>query len=142
MPQTVSETAIVGRTPRNASGRKLTHGVRMVLLATTAIMGTLGTGLVAVGLSSITTTMAGAASTAATLSQCTNGAVGPPLVIEQCAGASGGGSVSILNGQSASKGYANWVSGNSNGSKSHWREGDFISYRAQVTAPTGDHTIV
>jgi uncharacterized repeat protein (TIGR01451 family) len=36
-----------------------------------------------------------------------------------------------------SGGYANWVSGNSNGTKSHWREGDFIAYRTQVSGPAG-----
>src|SRR5260370_1301546 len=77
---------------------------------------------------------ASATSLSASLSQCTNGSVGTPLVLEQCAGSSGGGAVSILNGQSGGT-YANWVSGNSNGSKSHWREGEFIAYRAQVTAP-------
>ncbi|HVS41783.1 MAG TPA: hypothetical protein VMU20_05885, partial [Candidatus Dormibacteraeota bacterium] len=82
------------------------------------------------------------ASGSASLSQCTNGAVGPPLTLEQCAGANGGGSVSILNGQPNSGGYANWVSGNSNGSKSHWREGEFIAYRTVISAPAGAHTLV
>jgi hypothetical protein len=78
---------------------------------------------------------------AGSLSQCTNGAVGNPITLEQCAGASGGGSVSILNGQANSKGYANWVNGNSNGSKSHWKEGDFIAYRTVINVPAGNHTI-
>src|SRR5260370_41328771 len=82
-----------------------------------------------------------AAATSATLSQCTNGAVGPPVVLEQWAGASGGGSVAILNGQANKAGFANWVSGNSNGTKSHWREGEFIAYRAQIFAPVGNHPI-
>jgi fimbrial isopeptide formation D2 family protein len=77
----------------------------------------------------------------ASLSQCTNGAVGSPLVLEQCAGANGGGSVSILNGVANNSGYANWVSGNSNGQKSHWREGDFIAYRTEINAPVGPHTL-
>src|SRR5438477_12149575 len=68
-------------------------------------------------------TVADAASTtAATLSQCTNGAVGPPLTLEQCAGSGGSTSVAIRNGAPNRSGYLNWVSGNSNGQKSHWRE--------------------
>ncbi len=39
------------------------------------------------------------------LDQCTNGSVGPPLKLEQCAGSS----VSAVNG------FKNWVNGNSNG---------------------------
>ena len=84
-------------------------------------------------------TTSSAASASATLSQCTNGMVSP-LTLEQCAGATGGGSVSILNGTPGS-GYSNWVSGNSQGSKSHWRENEFIPYRAQIFDTAGSHTI-
>jgi uncharacterized repeat protein (TIGR01451 family) len=82
------------------------------------------------------------ASGSASLSQCTNGAVGPPLALEQCAGAGGSSSVAILNGQPNTSGYTNWVSGNSNGSKSHWRENEFIAYRTVIQAAAGAHTLV
>jgi hypothetical protein len=83
-----------------------------------------------------------ASGTSASLSQCTNGPVGSngaPPTLQQCAG---GGNTAILNGASNANGVKNWVSGNANGSKAHWREGDFIAYRAQVTAPGGSHTLV
>ena len=56
----------------------------------------------------------------ANLDQCTNGGVADPP--EPCKGTNG----------SAIDGFKNWVSGNSNGSKSHWREGEFISYRDTI----------
>src|SRR5262249_18852550 len=81
------------------------------------------------------TTAMAASTIAGTLSQCTNGAlVGGTsgVTLEQCAGANGSDSVAILNGQSNKNGYENWVSGNSNSAKSHWREGDFIAYRTEI----------
>jgi len=57
----------------------------------------------------------------ANLDQCTNGGVGNPL--EPCKGSTG----------SAIDGFKNWVNGNSNAQKSHWREGEFISYRDTIT---------
>ncbi len=77
----------------------------------------------------ITSSAAGAA---ANLDQCINGAVGPPIVLEPC-----------LNGTLNTTKYANWVNGDSNGSKSHWREGDYVSYRVTVTglAAGSDHTL-
>ena len=77
----------------------------------------------------ITSSAAGAA---ANLDQCVNGAVGPPIVLEPC-----------LNGTLNTIKYANWVNGDSNGSKSHWREGDYVSYRVTVTGLTAgsDHTL-
>jgi hypothetical protein len=66
------------------------------------------------------------------LDQCTNGQVSP-LTLERCAGSSVG----------AIAGVKNWVNGNSNGSKSHWREGEFISYRTKISGITaGTHTLV
>ncbi len=56
---------------------------------------------------------------AASLDQCTNGSVGPPIVLEPCTGSNA----------AAVNTFKNWVNGNANGSKSHWFEGDFISYR-------------
>ncbi|MBO0730776.1 MAG: hypothetical protein J2P57_16080, partial [Acidimicrobiaceae bacterium] len=40
--------------------------------------------------------------------------------------------------------YQNWVNGNANGQKAHWREGDFISYRTLVSDITAGttHTLV
>jgi hypothetical protein len=67
--------------------------------------------------------MAGTASAApaANIDQCANGGVGDTP--ESCAG-------------------NNWVNGNVNGQKAHWREGDFISYRAVVTdLAAGTHTL-
>lgn len=75
--------------------------------------------------------------TSANIDQCTNGAVGPPIVKEQCAGSS---LAAVLNGAPNAAGYKNWVNGDSNGGKSHWREGDFIAYRATVTALVGTLT--
>ena len=77
----------------------------------------------------ITSSAAGAA---ANLDQCVNGAVGPPIVLEPC-----------LNGTLNTTKYANWVNGDSNGSKSHCREGDYVSYRVTVTGLTAgsDHTL-
>src|SRR5690348_10172203 len=73
-----------------------------------------------------------AAGAAANLDQCTNGSVGPPLTPEPC-----------LNGTLGGTKDANWVNGDSNGQKSHWQEGDYISYRVTVTGltPNTDHTI-
>jgi hypothetical protein len=67
------------------------------------------------------------------LDQCTNGASGTTIHVEQCAGSS----VAAVNG------FKNWVNGNSNGSKSHWREGEFISYRTKISGiASGSHTLV
>jgi hypothetical protein len=59
---------------------------------------------------------AAAAAEAVSLSQCTNGMLG-------------------------STSFSDWVNGNANGSKSHWKEGQFISYRADLTGlGAGSHT--
>src|SRR2546426_230123 len=80
---------------------------------------------------------ASAASAAANIDQCTNGAVGPPISREPCLVGS------VANTSGVLKKYANWVNGNSNGNQSHWTEGDFISYRVTVTGLTAaSHTIV
>jgi hypothetical protein len=58
----------------------------------------------------------------ASLEQCQNGKVGPPLVLDPCAG-------------------TNWVTGNVGGSKAHWREGEFLSYRDTIDiGAAGTHT--
>jgi hypothetical protein len=57
---------------------------------------------------------------AASLAQCTNGGVGDPP--EPCKGSNG----------SEIDGFKNWENGNANGSKAHWREGEFISYRDTI----------
>src|SRR5262249_5865039 len=72
------------------------------------------------------------ANEAANIDQCTNGQAGPPVVLEPC-----------LIGTVGSNSYSNWVNGNANGNKAHWREGDFISYRVSVTGLTaGSHSLV
>src|SRR5512143_3943163 len=59
----------------------------------------------------------------ANLDQCTNGGVGDPP--EPCKTLSASG---------------NWVNGNSNGQKSHWREGEFIAYRDTIAVDaSGTH---
>jgi len=64
-------------------------------------------------------------SAAANLDQCTNGGVGKTE--EPCK----------IGGT-----YSNWVNGNSNGQKSHWKEGEFISYRTTITGlSAGAHTL-
>ncbi|HEV2216163.1 MAG TPA: hypothetical protein VGV88_01200 [Candidatus Dormibacteraeota bacterium] len=110
------------------SVRRLRASVHAVLVLSTVVA------LVA----SLLPVTGSAAATSANLSQCTNGTVGPPISPEQCAGSS---TAAILNGSASASGVKNWVNGNSNGSKSHWRESDFISYRAQVFAPAGAHSL-
>ncbi len=61
-----------------------------------------------------------AAGAAANLDQCVNGGVG-------------GATEPCLNGTLSGTKYANWVNGDANGSKAHWREGDYVSYRVTVT---------
>src|SRR5689334_8859758 len=77
------------------------------------------------------------------LSQCTNGQANP-LDPEPCVGSSVAGiSVAIagING-GASTSYKNWVNGNANGQKAHWREGEFIAYRAALSGlAAGSHTL-
>jgi hypothetical protein len=97
-------------------------------------------------LEALSGSIASAASlTGATLDQCTNGAVGPPIDRQPCQGSNiTGVTVTIpgINGGAATS-YKNWVNGDSNGNKSHWREGDFISYRAIIGGITaGTHTLV
>jgi len=63
-------------------------------------------------------------SAAANIDQCTNGGVGKTP--EPCK----------IGGV-----YSNWVNGNSNGQKSHWKEGEFISYRATITGLSGNGAV-
>jgi len=80
----------------------------------------------------------GALKVAANLDQCQNGAKGPPIVLNPC-----------RNGALGSTSYSDWVNGNVNGSKAHWNEGDFLTYRAKLTGLSGavagapsSHTLV
>src|SRR6266571_1372494 len=58
----------------------------------------------------------------ASLSQCTNGPVGPPLLAQPCVGSNTAAVTTSITGDPAGTGsFKNWVNGNSNGSKSHWR---------------------
>jgi hypothetical protein len=69
----------------------------------------------------------------ASLEQCTNGATGTTIQLQQCAGSS----IAAVNT------FKNWVNGNANGSKAHWREGEFISYRVRMSGlAAGPHTLV
>src|SRR5207247_1458643 len=81
---------------------------------------------------------ASAASTdSASLGQCTNGTVGPPVAPEPCQGSN----ISAVNVGGTD--YKNWVNGNSNGQKSHWQEGEFISYRVRISGiPAGLNSLV
>jgi uncharacterized repeat protein (TIGR01451 family) len=75
---------------------------------------------------------AAAATEAARLDQCANGGVGPPLVLAPC-----------LVGTLAGTSYSGWVTGDVNSSKAHWKEGQFISYRATITGlSSGSHDLV
>ena len=69
----------------------------------------------------------------ADLDQCTNGAVGPPIAAEPCQGSN----------TAAQNTFKNWENGNANGSKAHWAEGEFISYRVTLSSlAAGTHTLV
>ena len=69
----------------------------------------------------------------ANLDQCTNGAVGPPIAAEPCQGSNA----------AAQNTFKNWENGNANGTKAHWAEGDFISYRVTMSSvAAGTHTLV
>jgi len=73
----------------------------------------------------------------ASLSQCTNGPVnsgGAPPTPQPCQGSNVAG-VSV-DGTT----YKNWVNGNANGSKSHWKEDQFISYRVNVSGVSANTT--
>ncbi len=71
-----------------------------------------------------------AAGPAATVDQCVNGAVGNPPTLEPC-----------LNGTLVTS-FSNWVNGDANASKSHWREGEFIPYRSIITGlDSSSHTL-
>src|SRR5215469_11644944 len=75
---------------------------------------------------------ASAANLSASLSQCTNGGTGPPLVLNPC-----------LNGTLGGTAYSDWVNGNANSAKAHWKEGQFISYRADLSGlGAGNHTYI
>jgi hypothetical protein len=84
--------------------------------------------LTATGQSSGLTAVATFTDSAANLDQCTNGGVGQtpePCVI------------------SSNPHFTNWVNGDANGQKAHWREGEFISYRDTIAVDNaGPHVFV
>jgi uncharacterized protein YbcV (DUF1398 family) len=91
----------------------------------------LSTSFVASYLVTATGPLSGTATTtfsdsAASLSQCTNGGVGAtpePCRIDET--------------------FSNWVNGDSNASKSHWAEDEFIPYRTVIEGITaGEHTLI
>lgn len=86
---------------------------------------------------------AAAASGSATIDQCTNGGLSP-LTPEPCVGSNAAAvsaTIAGINGGNSAS-YKNWVNGNANSSKSHWREGEFIPYRVSLSdLAAGSHTI-
>src|SRR5437773_2611213 len=95
----------------------------------------LSTNFVALG--GLSSLASAAATNSASLSQCTNGTVGPPVTPEPCQGSNT--SAVNVNGTD----YKNWVNGNSNGGKSHWQENEFISYRTTISGiPAGLNSLV
>jgi hypothetical protein len=71
---------------------------------------------------------AGAATVAANIDQCANGPVG--------------GIAPCVNGTLGGTSYSDWVNGNVNASKAHWREGQFLPYRTTITGlSSGSHTL-
>src|SRR5439155_10904824 len=86
-----------------------------------------------------------ASGVATSLDQCINGPVSP-LTSQPCVGSNQTAGVSVaiagINGGAAAS-YKNWVNGNANGSKAHWREGEFIAYRTLISGlAAGTHTLV
>lgn len=74
----------------------------------------------------------GSTNVSANLDQCQNGQVGPPIVLSPC-----------LNGTLGGTGYSDWVNGNVNGSKAHWREGEMLTYRSTLSGlSSGGHDLV
>src|SRR5260370_18995144 len=70
-----------------------------------------------------------AAGPAATVDQCVNGGVG--ATPEPC-----------LDGTLVPTSFSNWVNGDANASKSHWREGEFIPYRSIISGlGSSSHTL-
>ena len=65
------------------------------------------------------------------LDQCTNGGVGEAP--EPCRGSS-------IQPNGAVETFKNWVNGDANGQKAHWKEGDFIAYRARLSTSTSTTT--
>ena len=66
----------------------------------------------------------------ASLSQCVNG-MANPLSLQPC-----------LNGTLSGTTYSDWVNGNANGQKAHWKEGQFIAYRTTISSiSAGTHNI-
>jgi hypothetical protein len=72
-----------------------------------------------------TTTFTDAVNPSADTSQCNNGGVGPPTVLDECRGGQPPEGGTFL-------GDKNYVAGNANGSKAHWKEGEFVAYRSVI----------
>jgi hypothetical protein len=68
------------------------------------------------------------------LDQCTNGGVGDPP--QPCSG-------SNIQPNGDVDGFKNWVNGDANGQKAHWKEGEFVAYRARLSGlSAGPHTLI
>jgi len=67
---------------------------------------------------------------AASLDQCQNGQVSP-ITLKPC-----------VNGTIGANSYSDWVNGDVQGNKAHWREGDFIPYRANLSGLPGGGTSI
>ena len=115
---------------------RLQASLRFALVVTTVVG-------MAMGLSPMRASGASSGESAS-LDQCANGQVSP-LTPQPCVGSNASGvsvAISGINSGAAAL-YKNWVNGNVNGSKAHWREGEFIAYRAIVSGlPAGSHTLV
>src|SRR2546426_6790589 len=85
------------------------------------LLGAVGTVALVASMMMVVDAAAAPSGSSASLEQCTNGATGTTIQLQQCAGSS----------LAAVGTYKNWVNGNANGSKAHWREGEFISYRVR-----------
>jgi hypothetical protein len=116
---------LMGAVPRRALRRLGTIAAMLLMvLFNTTMYGFIGTAPVA------------AASQSANSYQCDNGPVkGLPSSKQPCAGSNT--AAVTVDGTS----YKNYDSGNSNGLKSHWQEGQFISYRVVIVAPPGNHLL-
>ncbi len=118
----------IRRGERGHKTRGLLTGSRRLLLA---LLATIIACAPAVFAQAPSATAASGTNPAANLDQCQNGGVGNPPTLNPC-----------LNGTLVGTSYSDWVNGNVNGSKAHWKEGDFLPYRANLTGlPSGTITL-
>ena len=102
-------------------------------------------GLVLLGISPIPGLIsAKAAGISASIDQCRNGGLTPTFTPVPCVG-SNAASVTVaiagINGGTATA-YKSWQNGDAQGTQAHWREGEFITYRAQITGiAAGSYTL-